>query len=505
MAYITMPSQDTIAVLDFSAGGAPVAGPTISVPRGCTEIISNSGGTRLYVANAGIAPSGGEFWQHSVLEINISTGSISGTPFITERQPRALTLSPDETRLFVGTAFGALGGPPIRGSHVDPANDFIDFFDGGSVVGYTVADRQNFVRIAVGSPVRGLATLGGDEYGATDANEYQIYFTNVGNGAQSEDPEFGGRAIPNVVTAVRFTSLNQPQARQDVVFGHDPDLPDTDPASRATVVPEKLAVRPLSSGSFAAELWVTNSGSGTVARANIMDITGSIDVSSSEALMGTFSVVPEANRIGINRNTVLAVHGTNAIKEFQMAEAPRYVVTSAGSQSATTLFASRPRGLTIDQLTGDVLVVTEFDHQLVRVPASGGNPTFSTLCSDPTADPSDAERNFFTFGRGFEFREGGGGADPVNTISCGTCHVDGHIDGKVRMTVTSAINLPGINNGKQPVAVPSVFDVGTTEWLFFEGLKTIADRGALNPGVTGNVCGYCNGQQFFLNTIEFTE
>ncbi|RMF75633.1 MAG: hypothetical protein D6738_03370, partial [Acidobacteria bacterium] len=45
-------------------------------------------------------------------------------------------------------------------------------------------------------------------------------------------------------------------------------------------------------------------------------------------------------------------------------------------------------------------------------------------------------------------------------------------------------------------AVPSVFDVGQTEWIFFEGLRTIQDTHAN--------CEYCEAASFFPQTAAFT-
>lgn len=188
LAYVTLPDTTYLAVVDL-ADSAVTTFDEIPVPRGCTEIIVDSDGDAIYVANVGksMASNYLDQWKHSVLEFDLSQSSApstAATTFETERQPRALTLSPDDSRLFVGTAQRALGQQGIWGTSYgekDTLNGFYGAFDGGSVVMYDTSTGDPTWRIPVGSPVRGLTSLAASDYGGS-TGEYRIYFTHVGYG-----------------------------------------------------------------------------------------------------------------------------------------------------------------------------------------------------------------------------------------------------------------------------------------------------------------------------------
>ena len=507
IAYVTLPSATEIAVLDLGGTGTPSGLNSITVPKGCTEIISNAAGTILYVANVGAstAMSDSNQWQQSVLKINASDGSTIDT-WATERQPRALALSPDEGRLFVGTVQGALGGAGIIATYEDATNGFTRPYDGGSIIVHETSTGSPTHRLGIGSPVRGLAILDDTDYSTSPSGEYRVYFTHVGEGVQSEDPGSGGQEIPNVVSSIRMAANHEPVSRQDTIFKHEPNAEptatDTNGALPA-VLPEKVVAVPSSSKpGYAGELWVTHSGSGTVGRAWIETDTGRIATAGTATLSTIF--VDD-----VNPGTFAFTLQTKNQAFEQIS--PMDLVRTDDEPSAP--FRSRPRGITYDPATGDVIVCTEsfgtvvaFDATSDPLPqtANLGPPVIEGIRiadwepgSDGPAN-SQGEGNFFTFGAGFDFREGPGSNEKVNNLTCGTCHVDGHIDGKVRLTVRMGDNMrAGAPDRRMVTAVPSMRDTDGTEWIFFEGLRTIVDQ---DPA-----CSYCNVTSFFSSTDDFAE
>lgn len=496
-AYVTLPSEQEIAVIDLSG---PSTATSISVKRGCTEIVSNADGDTLYVANHGISPATleGDKWQNSILRIDLASPS-SYDEFLTERQPRALALSPDETRLIVGTVQGALGGAGMVPNHVDLANGFYKSHDGGSLLIHDAASGAVLERIAVGSPVRGVAVLRGAVYGAADLDEYRIYFTSVGFGVQSEDPGEGGRAIPNVVSSVRMSAAHAPLERQDTIFRHDPKLEfdDSDTNSELpAVLPEKVVVRPASSvaGNYEAELWITNSASGTVSRAAVDSLTGTIATSGTESI--TFP------RVTSVANGTFGYTFSDTFAIYEKVSPLDHVRTDS---EGTEPFRSRPRGIAYDAQGDSIVVCTEsfgdmiaFDATTSSLPSSAPTPLVAGTKVPLWKSDELGEGNFFTFGGGFDFREDSE-ATKVNNLSCGSCHVDGHTDGKARLTIRFPQNQPGNPEENRFVtAVPSVRDIEHTEWIFFEGLRTIQDRGNAQD------CVYCSVARFFPDTRSFT-
>lgn len=511
LAFITMPDTGLIKVLNFAtADTATVYEEGISVPVGCTEIIADEAGETLYVANVGASDEGSEedSWQHSIIVIDISQwpSSVSNT-FSTERQPRALALSPDESRLFVGTIQGALGGTPLIANYSDPTNGFTSTHDGGSVMIHSAPGGIPQYRIAIGSPVRGLAVIDGDDYGSVNG-DYRIYLTNVGEGAQSEDPGRGGRAIPNVVSSIRMSSLHSPLERQDAIFHHRPtesavgtdhneDLP--------AVLPEKLAVRPISSrAGYSAELWVTNSASGTVSRAWVDSLTGAIATAGPDTLF----VFPAIESV---QPPEFGYYFNETAQRYYSKISPKDHIRTDGTSDP---FRSRPRGIAYDDANDAIVVcmeslgdVVSLDPSQDPLPTSAPSPILQRhrlpLAQWQPGSPSGGsggEANFFTFGSGFDFREvQSPNADPVDNISCGTCHPDGHLDGKVRFTVRRPANMENpVGENRMLTAVPSFLDVPHSEWIFFEGTLTLADRESVNEG-----CTYCDKSEFFLNTLAF--
>ncbi|HEU4929502.1 MAG TPA: hypothetical protein VFU38_06695, partial [Candidatus Krumholzibacteria bacterium] len=80
--------------------------------RYSTELIAKPGTKVVYVANRGMPLSGQGSWTNAVFRVNVDSDQITGT-MVTEREPRALTLSPNANRLYVGHIQGALGGVPL--------------------------------------------------------------------------------------------------------------------------------------------------------------------------------------------------------------------------------------------------------------------------------------------------------------------------------------------------------------------------------------------------------
>ncbi len=525
-ALVTLPHENYIQWVTRS-GDVLTAGPTITAPYYCTEIIKNNAGTKVFVANRGIAPSSGKEWQNSVLEYTVDGGthaaSLSAT-LVTDREPRVLALSPDENRLFVGHVQGALGGKSwdaLSSAEISDVTQTFAFdtqgegiYDGGSILAFDVNHSSGSYghpvkRIPVGSPVRGLAIFAG-------ASNYTLFFTSLGAGAQAEDPDFGGRDIPNVISSEVFGNVSHDfvgTARQDMVFNHEPDS-DGSQADLPAVLPEKLLVR---QDVEPAELWVINSGSGTACRTQLGN-DGRLVQSQAPA------VQLHIRRIKPNTRTPFITNASLDPGEITVS-LPKIVYSNTADiwDLGATLndFTSGPSDFAYDPVHHSILIVTELDQTLVEIGESSGQYQViarqSLIGGLPGDNPVGTdEKNFFTFGRGFDFREDSPELQAkVNNITCGSCHVDGHIDGKVRFIVRDPRNTPGVvpdgsvkvnlqggafKVGK-PVTVPSIFDVGKTEWIFHEGFKTILDDEA-QPGNGG--CVYCANTGFFDDTVDFT-
>lgn len=505
-AVVTCPEEDFVVRLERSD-------PTdefIKLPAvngldgeliGCSAVIAGAEPGTALIANRGRAPQGALDWQHSVLELDFEDG-IDPIRFVTEREPRALALSPDGQRLYVGTVQGALGAQGIGTS----APGWFAHYDGGSVVSYETSSRLPLHRFSIGSPVRGLAIW--ENHNPTAKTRYRLFISSVGNGAQGEDPEFGGRLIANVVSSMGFKANHTASAPQHVVHDHDPEHEDAVDGP-GMVLPETMVVRPSGGINDPAELWVLHSASGTVSRVKLDLFDGSIVTS------GTFDLHAFANQDQDGDPYFKAVTAHDGeepqisdawgvpgiMKMFSIADVEDVFYTAPGGASAPR--TANPRGITYDAANDRVLVTSQFEHRLTSF-STGATAQMQWSVSTGSGDVIDHERNFFTFGDGFDFREDvGNPGGKVNNLSCGTCHVDGHIDGKIRITKQNRENLHRPNTRDEPVAVPSIFDVGNTEWLFFEGLKTVVDT------IEGGSCVYCrfntptqNG--FFLDTINFT-
>lgn len=513
-AVVTCPEEDFVVLLKRS--DATVGFDTVPVDGldgeliGCSAVIAGAEPGTALIANRGRAPEGGLDWQHSVLELDFENG-IDSIRFVTEREPRALALSPDGQRLYVGTVQGALGGQGIGTS----PTGWSAHYDGGSVVSYETSSRLALDRFSIGSPVRGLAVW--ENPIPTAKTRYRLFISSVGNGAQGEDPEFGGRLIANVVTSVAFKGNHVASAPHHVVHDHDPDHEDAVDGP-GMVLPETMVVRPSGGINDPAELWVLHSASGTVSRAQLDLFDGSI-VTSGTLDLNAFAIQDgrtyfEAvtSHDGQEPQTADAWGVPGIMKVFSVADVQDVFYTAPGGASAPR--TANPRGITYDATNDRVLVTSQFDHRLTSF-STGASAQMQWSASTGSGTVVDHERNFFTFGEGFDFRENLETLSPaakVNNLSCGTCHVDGHLDGKIRITKRDIQNLIDSTQRDEPVAVPSIFDVGNTEWLFFEGLKTVVDT------VEGATCIYCDfettstidpnltvaGNGFFLDTINFT-
>ncbi len=521
-AVISHPLADKISVMDRNPGATTwrFINYSLDAPYYCTEIIPDPGNPfGFFVASRGSAPAGAEEWQHAVYQFDASlpqSNAITKT-FVTEREPRALAVSPDGTVLFVGHVQGALQGTTVGTNVPFPASQHpANLFDGGSIVAFDINTAQPLFRVAVGSPVRGLAVLPV----ASGTIAYRLYFTHVGDGAQSEAPTLGGRNIPNVISSIALDASNAVvtqdaggnSERHDVILAHDPDAEfdagynPGDHTAQPAIVPEQLVFRQ-DPATSSWELWVTNSASGTVSRVPI-DAEGRIEVDRDgggapipTSIIAGAEQLPVVNGRGadifiddpqdITRLTAGTADNSVATVWYEQAINVHHVVVDRATPSPPSpLFSSHPRGIAYDATYDVLYVVTEFDAELVQISGStGAISDRHDVCWTNCTVPAD-ERDFFTFGRGFDFREPSSAL--VNTISCSTCHVEGHVDGKVRFT--------GSVPGGKPVSVPSVFDVGATEWIFFNGRTTILD------GDDSQVpCNYCETAGFFPDTQGFTD
>jgi len=184
-AVVTLPGEDHIQVLFRSPGQNDFQlGWTIDVPYGCTTLLPGPAGDKFYVANRGLAPEPDavnvdvEEWQHAVYEYSFPMGTLTRT-FVTDREPRALALSPNGDLLLVSNIQGALGGAANDATTAgsgDLADHSVSFpaHDGGSIIAFKSGDGLPEFRIKVGSPVRGVVVH------AVDADSYRLFSTPVG-------------------------------------------------------------------------------------------------------------------------------------------------------------------------------------------------------------------------------------------------------------------------------------------------------------------------------------
>lgn len=544
-AIVTLPFENKLVwLVRFGAGQdfQQFAGMETQTEYYNTEIISNPAGSKIFVCNRGKAPEyeyapDVESWQHAIYEYDISGYSATpGRTFVTDREPRAMALSPNEDRLFVAHAQGALGGSG-NDATVMGGDDLTDLahpafsthsYDGGSVIAFdlTSAVGQPDFRIKVGSPVRDVEVL---PLGST----YRIYYVHVGFGAQAEDPGFGGQKIPNLISTIEFdgTAHTPLGTRQDILFDHDPEVDDLSTA--VAVLHEQIAIR--EKMGEPTTLWVSNSASGTVSRAELNTDGTLKDDGGPQANLSVFhGLSPRIDPDNPRNATNKWIRSANIIADDPLGPFdkifplnPNHFPVGALEASGNFVFSSNPRGIVYDASSYDrILTVTHFDQQLVDIDLSlvDTDPVGAVTRYDltdhqfPLTIVGAAKRNFFTFGQGFNFREILLGEPQVNTISCGTCHVEGHLDGKVRFIVrdTDNVNQPldpnigtlslsgepvlGGTKFAKPVTVPSIFDAGHTEWLFHEGLKTVRDDEAQHI----DDCEYCGRNGFFDDTFNFT-
>lgn len=502
-AVVTHPHGTYLSVLDWSAGTGFTPGSDLQgVPLYCTEIIPAPAADHVFIADRGAPSPLAAEWTHTVREYDLGSGLLETRTFITEREPAALAVSPDGDWLIVGTFQGALGGAGL----VSPQHSLFagasyrNDVDGGSILIYDLSDTGAAImpveRIAVGSPVRGLAVL-------DDGDGFKLYYTSVGFGSESEDPDpdFGGRNIPNVISCVDFDADGDAVSLTEAIFGHEPNNhPNTLVDGKLPLVlHEKIALRANPFGFL--ELWVSNSGSGTVSRILAM-ANGDLVVNGTETL--PVLALPSRDTAPF----VLPSHAINTSVTYDVLvdiDSPSFHqhVDLTDIDDNLSRFTSQPKGLVVSDDGDDVWCVTRLGQELWRLtPQSTGVVTTATYDVSPGTTVGTQERNFFGFGRGFAFRELTSPATTrVGTITCGTCHPNGHLDGKVRFTRRQGDNLSDGGSDLWPVAVPSVRDVGQTEWLFFEGLRTIRD---LVSTTATDSCNYCGTSQFFLNTVAFT-
>jgi hypothetical protein len=542
-AVVTHPGATRLSYITGDLQSGFTATPLYNVPIYCTEIIAAPEAGRVLIANRGEFPSGPDSWRHAVYLYDVESQSIVRT-FYAEREPRSLawTTVSGQTLLFVGHAQGDL---KLRNDSELGVNNPVSAKarDGGSIVEFDYATGSQLDRFAVGTPVRGLAVLPPPEAPSEAAppdldGGFQLFFTHAGDGAQSEDPGFGGRAIANVLSSIEFDSTGVALDRVDAAFDHSGHSDDTggtdfvgadlDPAGASglsmpddvadfpTVLPEKIVVRWISgTPDYGWELWVIHSASGTVSRVDLLATDGSFDVNGSFQLSG-IPVVKQRTASGPIANSAVVLDAGSSLvtRTFSKIKDPWHVYVG-DLASGPTAFTSNPRGIVFDpgpSAAGSddrIHVVTQFDDLY-----------YSFAADDPPSSPSDgtgvleatlgsgsvgqSKRNFFTFGKGFDFREPGGvglinNSAKVNNLACATCHVEGHIDGKVRLTVRRPENQDNDDPDWKPVAVPSLFDVGATEWIFFEGLRTVEDAEE-----SGGDCNYCMAAGFFFDTATFS-
>ncbi len=531
-AIVTLPHEEHVQLLyRLNAGSDFIPLATQPVPALCTAIaIRDAAGTgtdRIFLANRGAAPEPADLgagetveeWQQAVYEFTYPGWSLDRV-LVCDREPRVLALSPGQDWLYVGHAQGALGGAsvdPVTGSDMTPVSAVsVEDYDGGTILAYDLdeADGGAEFQVLVGSPVRGLAI-----YDIPGSDDYRLYFTHVGHGCQAEDPDFGGDDIPNLIGSLLIEvsgSAHVATERQDAWYDHAP----TDEGTDTAVLHEDLLIRP----GTPPELWITNSASGSLLRADIDSTDGTLEGDDADSLSLPFlGLDPDLDR----STDVFILKASHMI--FGSNRTFAHTRLTGADLVETGTFSSNPRGLAL--AGDDVLVAGQFSHSVYVIDADSVEVD-TVLVAGPTATPVGThEKNFFTSGRGFDFRESG--FQPrlfapdvlTNNISCGTCHVEGHLDGKVRFIVREA-NVPNIvgpnkagtlsagpggdipggrvKSGK-PVQVPTVFDVGFTEWIFSEGRRTIRDRRPTESDGFNDDCDYCSLTGFFPDTKDFTD
>lgn len=499
-AVVTHHGMDRLTVLTrpdstqaFSAGDAVPYTFSRSLQYSTDVCAHPEPGKRtFYVANRGqgYTDGGDDSWRHTVLEFDM----LGGMPVLNQvipvdREPRALDIAiagPNgESVLYVAHIQGNLGQDLTADTHSPVPHD------GGTVL--AIGLSQTFTtRYVIGSPVRDVAVR------YDGAGGYRVFMTHVGEGALSEDPLNGGLLIPNVITSIGFDSSHDYVDRQNIMINHESVL---DSGDLPAVVPEQVAFTTYTVGNDTHHYaWITNSASGTVTRL-VLDADGTLPMGASP-----FSLVDLAQNTGAayevvtGRSSKLRIQTTAAdstlvTDRFLMPAAADVKVVSVDATGTSMALSSVPRGIVADPDGAAVRLVTDLDMQMVELdaelaPTQAPNPSFVSVVST-SVTVGDAERAFFTAGEGFVFRETGTSpAAEVDNLSCTTCHPGGHHDAKIH--ISAAVTQT------EPVATPSIFDVGNTEWLFFNGLRTIVDDDA-----TG--CSYCLGARFFATTKDFTD
>jgi hypothetical protein len=566
-AIVTHPSADYISVI---VAGTDAAGATFTahtpiafsgLPTHATAMTPSPNPGCVLIAYRGAsatnpaAPIDANSWMHVVREFDFIQGMFTGKEFATEREPSSLCMSPDGAILFVGHIQGALGQPsPYPSVYFAGSPQVI--FDGGSILAFDFDSPTAATRYPIGSPIRDVAIFpplgtpaahyphGMDPPFEGDSGDYVLYFTHVGDGSASEHPLAGGKEIRNVISSIRFDSSNSPSApdgdpRKDVIFGHESDTftPAQYEYAETSVIPEQLAFR------YDGEdwsLWSTFSGSGNVGMAPIGS-DGRLTVNETDYVdtLDLWVVTGRDSEGFILRDPGSDTTG-NLRKVDPSSMTLSYGVVQGGllvdvgeQTTGYRIQSSNPRGIVVDPSADRILLVNQFEGNLAEIDPVAATPVLVHHCLLGTGCPpesdrgvGEAERNFFTFGRGFDFREPSTNAtslfqtdDRVDNLACSTCHVNGHLDGKVRLSALAKVNSnlstplhPGVvpvNQGDnrtrkfKAIAVPSIFESGSSEWLFFEGLQTTFD--ALGQNDPMSECLYCsfNFAGIFLNTRDF--
>ncbi len=390
---VTHPTETVLSVLTRS-GPSGSFSETDNIDLGeqfrySTEVIHYPGVNAVFVANRGMPLNGQPSWTNVVYLVDI-VGEQINAALPTEREPRALALSPgDQCRLFVGHVQGALGGYPLATNHPDADNRTGNLIgDGGSILVYDICPwlqpgpqmPMPDERIGVGSPVRGIAVTENSD------GSYVIYFTSVGDNANSEDPEdnpaefFGGREIPNVISALHYSFSNELQSVVHSVFDHQPDwTPETAFGNDGlpSVLPDKLVVRDvILGGQRTRELFITNSGSGTLSRTPL-NADGSLD---------SIGVVSRT-RVKLTRvNNVIAMLTPENVPFTKLA-----VISNGGaikshedlSRTGQPKFTSNTRAIAYNPATDKIWVATQFDNELIQVTPQANSNTLArfTICA----------------------------------------------------------------------------------------------------------------------------
>jgi hypothetical protein len=195
-----------------------------------------------------------------------------------------------------------------------------------------------------------------------------------------------------------------------------------------------------------------------------------------------------------HRITVSDASLSTVSDDFREPAAGDVTIIGVDALTTTMVRSSVPRGIVAHPTDGTVRLVTEMDMELLALDAELDDSTVPIPTGPSVVNVgvsvADAERAFFTAGEGFVFREPPAGtAAQVDNLSCTTCHPGAHHDGKIHMS--AAVSQTAA------VVTPSIFDVGDTEWVFFDGLRTIIDIAA--------GCTYCGANRFFDTTKAFTD